>query len=146
MQNTVAGTMTIELAGVDVEIKKLPLGKLGEVLEGVKSLPDDVRAELMGVDKNTETQKFVFEQLPIIVTGAIHVTGDMLVKAANSPTEKFTKDFLLNECGFDDGIKLVNAILEVNNADFIIAELKKMRARFQPKKEPVSPSLPAKID
>lgn len=119
---------TLELAGHKITIKKLPMGKIATLIEGIKDLPPEIKEAFGTWDENTRDADFLFEHLPVLLTASINKVSDFLVKASNS--DELTEKMLLEEFGFDDGVDLVEGILEVNNVRGIIDKIKKMVALY----------------
>lgn len=86
------------------KIKKMPLGRYAEAIEELERIPG-----LVGQFTNMETEE-VFKQLPKIIS-----TSWMDIVGLLSVATKIDKEFLEEEVDLDEGIDLVQAVIEVNN-------------------------------
>lgn len=119
---------SLELAGHKITIKKLPMGKIAGLIEGMKDLPPEIKEAFSTWDENTRDADFIFEHVPVLLTVSLNKVSDFMVKASNS--DELTEKMLLEEFGFDDSVDLVEGILEVNNVRGIIDKIKKMVALY----------------
>lgn len=115
---------TIKINGVKVTVKKLPLRRIIVLLGDLQKLPQEVT----NIDKLPSDQ--ILETMPLILAGVLPTVSGLIVKAVNDP--KVTEEFLLDECGLDDNIELITAILEVNNIAKIIESIKKIKGLRKP--------------
>ncbi len=121
---SISNEKDLTIAGKKVTVKKLPIGKLVSVLQYVGNVPQ----ELAGLDKKSTDE--IVQSLPLVIASALPFFADAVVKAADNPV--ITKEFLLDECGLDDALDLVAAIMDVNNVAGIVEKLKKIKALNQP--------------
>ena len=112
-------TKKIEVNGKKVTVKKLSLRKISQLFEQVKSLPK----ELTNIDKMSNDQ--VMEGLPMLLASIMPAIAGMVVTAIDD--QEITEEFLLDECGLDDNLEIIKAILEVNNIDKIFLYLKSIK-------------------
>lgn len=119
-------TKTIKIADTSVVLTKLSIRKMATVLNGITNLPDELKNSIVNLDTLSNDQALA--QFPTIIATALpHIAG-MVAKACDS--KDITEDFLLDECGFDDVVELVEAWLELNNIAGILDRVKKMQALY----------------
>ena len=119
-------TKSIKIADKSVVLTKLSIRKMAEVLNGITNLPDELKNSIVTLDTLSNDQALA--QFPTIIATALpHIAG-MVAKACDS--KEITEDFLLDECGFDDVVELVEAWLELNNIAGILDRVKKMQALY----------------
>lgn len=119
-------TKTLKIADKSVVLTKLSIRKMAEVLNGITNLPDELKNSIVTLDTLSNDQALA--QFPTIIATALpHIAG-MVAKACDS--KDVTEDFLLDECGFDDAVELVEAWLELNNIAGILDRVKKMQALY----------------
>lgn len=119
-------TKTLKIADTNVVLTKLSIRKMAEVLNGITNLPDELKNSIVTLDTLSNDQALA--QFPTIIATALpHIAG-MVAKACDS--KDITEDFLLDECGFDDVVELVEAWLELNNIAGILDRVKKMQALY----------------
>lgn len=119
-------TKTLKIADKSVVLTKLSIRKMAEVLNGITNLPDELKNSIVNLDTLSNDQALA--QFPTIIATALpHIAG-MVAKACDS--KDITEDFLLDECGFDDVVELVEAWLELNNIAGILDRVKKMQALY----------------
>lgn len=119
---SVPKTQTIEMGGKQVVIKKMAMRKAINFFNSIGSLPNEL-ANIPG-----QSGEQILRQLPMIIAKLLPTLAAGLAEAISDKDQKITKEFLLDECGFDEILHFVTVFLEVNNAPFIIEELKKIRA------------------
>lgn len=120
-------TKTLKIADKEILLTKLSIRKMAEVLNGITNLPDELKNSIVNLDSLSNEDALV--QFPTIIATALpHIAG-MVAKACDS--KDITEDFLLDECGFDDVVELVEAWLELNNIAGILDRVKKMQALYQ---------------
>lgn len=119
-------TKSLKIADKSVVLTKLSIRKMAEVLNGITNLPDELKNSIVNLDTLSNDQALA--QFPTIIATALpHIAG-MVAKACDS--KDITEDFLLDECGFDDVVELVEAWLELNNIAGILDRVKKMQALY----------------
>lgn len=119
-------TKTLKIADKSVVLTKLSIRKMATVLNGITNLPDELKNSIVNLDTLSNDQALA--QFPTIIATALpHIAG-MVAKACDS--KDITEDFLLDECGFDDVVELVEAWLELNNIAGILDRVKKMQALY----------------
>ena len=111
---------TIKIQGHEIVIKKLPLGKVAELLKDIGELPK----EIAGLDKMGNDQ--LIAQLPMIIATALPSFAKLIVKAVDDP--KIDQTFIETKCGLDEALEIISSILEVNNLAGIFATIKKIKA------------------
>lgn len=98
----------------EVEVQKLPLGKYPEILAGITQLP----AILQSFDKlDPDT---LFGSIPTIIGKAFPDIVHILSIATNLP-----KQAIEEELGLSEAVKIIVALLEVNNYREIYDLIKK---------------------
>lgn len=110
----------LDINGKEIVVKKLPIRKVIGLLEEIGKIPETVA----GMDKMSNEQ--LLENLPMIIATSLPVFADVVVKAIDD--ENVNSDWLLDECGFDDALELIEGILEVNNVAEILNRVKKVQA------------------
>lgn len=116
----------LTLAGKKITIKKLPIRKLTDVIQRLSGLPDDLKSQIANLDK--ESTEETLAKTPMLIATALPHIADIVALACNS--DDVTADFLLDECGVDDAMELVNALIELNNIKSILDNAKKMQALY----------------
>ena len=114
----------ITINGVKITLKKLPLRKIIGLLSDLQTLPEQVT----NIDKMPSDK--ILETLPLLIAGVMPTVSGLIIKAVDQ--KEVTEDFLLDECGLDDNIELVTAILEVNNIAKILESIKKIKGLRTP--------------
>ncbi len=89
------------------------------LLEGVGKIP----TQIANMDKMNQDE--MVENLPFLIASSLPLFSGIIVGAIDN---QITEDFLLDECGFDDALELIEAILEVNNVAGILERIKKVQA------------------
>jgi hypothetical protein len=114
----------ITINGVKITLKKLPLRKIIGLLSDLQTLPEQVtNLDKMPSDK-------ILETLPLLLAGVMPTVSGLIIKAVDQ--KEVTEEFLLDECGLDDNIELISAILEVNNIAKILESIKKIKGLRTP--------------
>lgn len=103
----------------EITIKKLPIGKIIKLLNNIEKLPEPL------VKLSTEDEAELIRSLPMQLALILPEVADIIVKAVDD--EKLTKDYLLNECYFEDAVLIIETFLDVNNVQSIIARVKKIQ-------------------
>lgn len=129
-------TKIITIADKKVTLTKLSIRKLAQTLNEITNLPDELKNTLTNLDTLSNDQALA--QFPTIIATALPHMAGMVAKACDS--KEITEDFLLDECGFDDAVELVEAWLELNNIAGILERVKKMQALYRV--NVVKPKLP----
>jgi len=117
----------VSISGDDIsfEVKKLPLGKIIDLLNAIEQLPKEVA----NLDKMDESE--ILQNISVLIAVSLPKFVDVIVKAIDDA--KITRELILNEFGADDIINTVFAILSVNNVLGIMETLKKVQALMKPK-------------
>lgn len=110
-------TIKLKLDSIEVEVKKLPLGKYAELLGALDELPKS----LAGID--TQSTDAIMAQLPKIIAVAFPEVVKVLCIATDLTVEE------VNGLGLDEVVKIVTALIEVNNYKEVFANIKKLTAR-----------------
>lgn len=131
-------TKTLTLADKKVTINKLPLKKLAETINDLSNLPDELKQTVINLD--TLSNEEALAKAPMLIATALPHMAGVVAKASNS--DDITEDFLLNECGLDDAIELVEAWIELNNIKGILDRVKKMQALYLGNKPKVIAPVP----
>jgi hypothetical protein len=114
----------ITINGVKITLKKLPLRKIIGLLSDLQTLPEQVtNLDKMPSDK-------ILETLPLLLAGVMPTVSGLIIKAVDQ--KEVTEEFLLDDCGLDDNIELISAILEVNNIAKILESIKKIKGLRTP--------------
>lgn len=110
-------SITVKLDDRELEVKKLPLGKYGELLAAVQELPKT----LGGLEGISNDQ--IFEKLPLLISKSLPDVIGILTIATDLKKEE------IEMMGLDEAIKVVVAIIEVNNYRDVFENVKKVLAR-----------------
>lgn len=109
-------------------VKKLPLGRVINLLNAVQELPK----EIANIDKMDESE--ILQNISTLIAMAIPKFVDVVVEAIDD--EKITADTILEEFGLDNIINTIYLILVVNNVLGIMQTIKKMQALTRPPQAP----------
>lgn len=126
-------TKNLKIAGHEITIKKLPIGKIVGLIESFKTLPPEIKDQFASWDANTKNEEFLFEHVPMMLTVSMPKVTEFVIKASNS--EELTEEMLLNDFGIDDSLDLIMGIMEINNITGIIEKVKKIMALYATKSE-----------
>lgn len=110
-------TITVELSDKTLEVKQLPLRRYSELLKAVQGLP----AKFGGIEKMSNDQ--IFEQLPTLLATSLPDLIGLLTIATELKAEE------IEEMGLSDAIKVVVAVIEVNDYRGVFEQIKKVTAR-----------------
>jgi hypothetical protein len=113
-------TIIVDIDGQKITVEKLPLGKYAELLKAIKELPKHVDKL-----KKMDSQEGL-EMLPALIGDSLPDFINILAIATPLSTEEI--DLL----GLDDAVKLVLAVVEVNNYQEIYRMAKKALAPQSP--------------
>lgn len=113
-------SLTVKLDDRTIEVGKLPLGKYSELLKAVQVLPEHI----VGMDKLTNDE--ILRKLPAIIGASLPDIINMLTIATTLKKEE------IEELGLDEVVRVVMAVIEVNNYKEIFDSLKKVTARREP--------------
>lgn len=124
-------SITVEIGGTPYDIKKVPLRKYAELIKAVKSLPKTV-----GLIDGVSNDK-ILELLPDILTNSFPDLLNILSIATPIPSDVIDSD----DFGLDEALKVVMAIVEVNNYQGVFDTVKKAMASYQttPKTAEIAP-------
>lgn len=117
-------TINVKLDSKTITISKLPLGKYAELLAVLKTLPDRY-AKFEKITQNT-----FLDELPTLITESLPDVVRLL--EVTTPLKKEEIETL----GLDEMIKVVQAIVEVNNYVEVWATAKKVIAQRQEASKP----------
>lgn len=110
-------TIKVKLDTGEVEIKKLPLGRYAELLKAIKELPKSIKS----LEGKSNDQ--IFEVLPSLIGESLPDVVNLLTIAT-----PFTKE-QIEAMGLDEVVRVVVAVIEVNNYREVFENLKKVAAR-----------------
>jgi len=110
-------SITVELQGRTLEVKKLPLKKYAELLKQLKKLPQHL-SNLEGVS-NEE----IFSMLPEIIADALPDFIGVIEVATELKADE------IEELGMDEVVDVILAVFEVNKYAKIYNKLKKTMAQ-----------------
>lgn len=108
--------ITVNIDGQKVIVSELPIGKYAELIKALKQLPK----HLAGFDQLNNDQ--IIEKLPEIITDSLPEFLDILAIATPLTKEQ------LQELGLAKIVKLVMAVMEVNEYKEIYDSIKKVLA------------------
>lgn len=112
-------SINVELDTRTITIYKLPLGRYAELLKALKDMPE----HLQGLD-NLENKKML-DVLPTLLTQSFPDVLKIL-----SITTPLTPDEI-TELGLDEVVKVIQAVIEVNNYQEVWTTVKKALAQYQ---------------
>ena len=107
---------TIQINGRDVVIKKIPLKKYAELVSAFEELPKHFK-ELSG-KKNEE----ILTMVPQLIGSCYPDVARVFAVATDLPTTE------IDEIGLDDAVRIIEALMEVNDFSYIIDKVKKITA------------------
>lgn len=107
----------IKLDYSEVEISKLALGKYSELLKAIKRLPKSV------MSLNGKTNDEIFDLIPSLIGESLPDVIDLLTIATPLSKEE------IENLGLDEVVRIVIAVIEVNNYQDVFNSLKKVIAR-----------------
>lgn len=110
-------TKIINLGEEKLEIKQLPLRRYAELLKAIESLPKS----LGGMDKLNNDQ--IFEQLPLLIANSLPDLIGILTIATDLKREN------IEEMSLGEAVKIVIAVIEVNDYREVFEQIKKVMAR-----------------
>lgn len=109
----------VKINNLEITVKKLPIGKVIKILDAVGQLPDELAITA------DQTNADVLKNLPVKIAMLLPQLGHIIVQAVDDP--KLTKEYLIDECFFEDAITLIEAIIDVNDVEGIINRVKKIQ-------------------
>lgn len=109
-------------------VKKLPLGRVINLLNAVQELPK----EIANIDKMDESE--ILQNISTLIALAIPKFVDVVVEAIDDKNIK--AETVLEEFGLDNIINTIYLILVVNNVLGIMQTIKKMQALTRPPQAP----------
>lgn len=112
-------SINVKLDTKTVTIYKLPLGKYAELLKALKDMPE----HLQGLDNLGS--KNILEVLPVMLTQSF----PDLLKVLSITTPLTPEE--ITELGLDEVVKVVQAVIEVNNYQEVWTTVKKALAQYQ---------------
>jgi len=133
MSNNVSKTIEvkkdIEFIGISTKpisftVKKLPVGKVIDLLNSVEQLPKEVA----NLDKMAEDE--ILQNISTMIAATLPKFVNVIAKAIDDP--QITQEVILTEFGFAEAFDTIFAILEVNNVYGIMQTLKKVQALMKP--------------
>lgn len=110
----------VEVNGKSILFKKLPIGKVIKILNSLEKLPDEF------VKSASQNNEEFIKNLPLFVATAIPSFADIIVRAVDDTS--VTQEWLIDECGFDDVMIIVENLLEINNVADILQRIKKVKS------------------
>lgn len=116
-------TQIVKLDSKSITVSKLPLGKYAELLKALKDMPE----HLQGLD-NLDNKK-ILDVLPTMLTQSLPDVIKIL-----TITTPLTESEII-ELGLDEVVKVVKAVIEVNNYMEVWSTVKKAIAQRQEPQE-----------
>lgn len=119
---------TIKINGEKVEIKKIPLKRFSDLIKAVRNLPMIIIENFQGEEL---TEEAIIQKVPEL----IGLIDDDIINCV-SVASGIEKE-ILEEVGIDEFLVVVNAVLEINNIQAIVGEVKnslKILQKFNKKK------------
>jgi len=114
----------IETGAGTVQVKKLALKDYAEFIRALRSLPGEL-AQLFKSGKDVQDMAVLFEELPEILANGFPDFINLLVVVTDKDQDFFNNpDFELA-----DAIEVVQAALELNDYERIVASIKKIMGR-----------------
>jgi hypothetical protein len=112
-------TLNVKLDSKTITISKLPLGKYAELLKALKDMPE----HLQGL--NNLESKNILDVLPTMLTQSF----PDLLKVLSITTPLTPEE--IEGLGLDEVVKVVQAVIEVNNYQEVWTTVKKALAQYQ---------------
>lgn len=123
---------TIELdSGKKVTLRKLPLGKLSELLLVLEEIPRQISKF------DTVEDDDMFSAIPKMVATSIEEVAKVLIRASDG---QVTEEEIKNELGLAEVTDLLVAAYEVNDIQRVVGNVKKLFARTPAPASPKTPS------
>lgn len=110
-------TIKVKLDSGEIEIAKLPLGRYADLLKAIKELPKSVK----GFAGKTNDE--IFEVLPTVIGESLPDVIGILTIATPLTKEQ------IEVMGLDEVVRVVVAVIEVNNYREVFDNIKKALAR-----------------
>lgn len=104
---------TVQLASRSVEIVELPIGKFDGLLKGIGAIAKKV-------DLSDLNEQSILSSIPLIAGSAWNELLELVSYATG-----LEQDFIANECGMRDLVTIIDAVVEVNDIDFLAETIKK---------------------
>lgn len=111
-------------AAIKFTVKKLPLGKVIDLLNAVERLPKEVA----NIDKMGEDE--ILENIATLIAASLPKFVGVIARAIDD--QVVTEKVILEEFGIVEAVDTIYAILEVNNIFGIMQTLKKVQALTRP--------------
>jgi hypothetical protein len=116
-------TKKIKFNGEEFEIKKVPLRRFGALALTLGNLPEAFKTLIL--NENNEARElntqFILEKAPQLLFELGETLPQFLSVASDIDVNKVL------DGGLDDTLKLIQAVLEINNLEVIIKNLKNFR-------------------
>lgn len=106
-----------------LEIRKLPLRKYGELMLALQGVFKELMNEFDGVDTDQ-----IVERLPMLISNHLPEAAGLVEVGTFG---QVSANELLDERGLDDAILIVTTIVMVNDVANIAAQIKKAMAAFK---------------
>lgn len=123
---TIGNSKEVEICGKKITVKKLSLRKIISLIKQLKSFPKEITM----IDEMKSDE--IMEKLPMLLATILPSIAGIVVEAVGE--DQISEDFLLDECGIDDNLDLINALLEVNNLGKIFLTIKSIKGLVKSKK------------
>lgn len=111
---------TITFNGEEIEITKIPLRRFGELTMALDDLPELFKLVFEGEENLTVSNEKLIQKAPLLLTSLAEPFSKFLSAASGIDKEKIL------DAGLDDGLTLVETVLELNNLELIIAKIKNL--------------------
>jgi len=121
---TQAKTLTVKTGGGDVVVHKLALKNYAEFIRALRKLPGGF-AQLFKSGKDVQDMAVIFEELPEIVADGFPDLINILVVVTDKDADFFNGD----DIDLADAVDIVQAALEINDYERVVASVKKIMAR-----------------
>lgn len=110
-------SITVKLDEREIEVKKLPIGRYIELLKALETLPK----QISGLDGLSNED--VLSRIPLVIAESLPEFINILTIATELKKEE------IEELGLDECIKIIEAVVEVNNFKDVFSSIKKVLAR-----------------
>ena len=118
---------TININGVKVEIKKIPIGKFAELMMAVDKLPSIVTNAVSLDELENINAQLLFSKLPSILANAQNELFKLVSVASGIVVED------ISEVDIEEFIDIILAVLEINNIQGIVNKVKNFKKVLQEK-------------
>ncbi len=133
-----SSSTTVKTGAGDVVVNKLALKNYAEFIRALRKLPAGL-AQLFKSGKDVSDMGVIFEELPEILADGFPDLINILVVVTDKDTDFFNGD----DIDLADAVEIVQAALEINDYERVVASIKKIMARRASDQTTTTPAKPA---